>query len=80
MKLFKALNNKTDASKKLGQHVQTAILLPANPTALPRPAQPTQSAKDTGHATPNAGSIKIVLPETTPGQILPGRLQGDYPK
>lgn len=80
VKLFKALNNKTDASKKLAQHVQTAILLPANPTALPRPAQPTQSAKDAGHATPNTGSIKIVLPETTAGQMLPGRLQGDYPK
>lgn len=80
IKLFKALKNKTDAFKKLAQHIQPATLLPANPTALSRPAQPTESAKDTGHAALNTGSIKIVLPETTPAQILAGRLQGDYPK
>lgn len=80
MKLFKTLKNKPHAFKKLAQHIQPAILLPANPTALSRPVQPTESAKDTGHPTLNAGSIKIVLPETTPGQILAGRLQGDYPK
>lgn len=60
----------------LSMYSQPAILLPANPTALLRPAQPTESAKDIGHPTPNSGSIKIVLPETTPGQILAGRLRG----
>lgn len=47
------------------------------PTALPGPAQPTQSVKDTEHPTLNAGSTKIVLPEITPGQTLAGWLQRD---
>lgn len=33
--------------------------------------------KDTEHPTLNAGRTKIILPETTPGQILAGWLQGD---
>jgi len=74
MKLFKALKNKTNAFKKLTRHVQTAILLPANPTALPRPAQATQSAQDTGHPAPNAGSIKISYPVPNPGWETPGGL------
>lgn len=59
---------------------QPAILLLANPTALSRPMQPTESAKYTGHPTLNSGSIKIMVPEATPDQILARRLGGDYPK
>lgn len=68
-----ALKNKTDALKRLAQCIQPAVFLPANPTALSRPGQPTESTQGTGHPTRNAGSFKIVLPETTPGQILAGR-------
>lgn len=56
MKLFKALNNKMNAFKELTQHIKTAILLPANPTALLRPAQ---SVKDTGHALHTQAAFKL---------------------